>query len=86
MDYSLPGFSIRGKKQEYWSRLLFPSPGIFLTQGYRRVEKEMADHSSILAWRIPMDRGAWQITVHGVTGVGHDLATKPLATKYHREV
>ena len=26
----------------------------------------MANHSSILAWRITMDRGAWQATVHGV--------------------
>ena len=26
----------------------------------------MAAHSSILAWRIPMDRGAWRATVHGV--------------------
>ena len=26
----------------------------------------MATHSSILAWRIPMDRGAWWATVHGV--------------------
>ena len=25
----------------------------------------------------PMDRGAWQATVHGVTRVGHDLLTKP---------
>ena len=25
----------------------------------------------------PMDRGAWQALVHGVTRVGHDLATKP---------
>ena len=24
------------------------------------LEKGMAIHSSILAWRIPMDRGAWQ--------------------------
>ena len=23
----------------------------------------------------PMDRGAWQATVHGVSRVGHDLAT-----------
>ena len=30
------------------------------------LEKEMAVHSSILAWRIPMDRGAWQATVHEV--------------------
>ena len=25
----------------------------------------------------PMDRGAWQATVHGVVRVKHDLATKP---------
>ena len=25
----------------------------------------------------PMDRGAWRATVHGVTRVGYDLATKP---------
>ena len=30
------------------------------------LEKEMAISSSILAWRIPMDRGAWRPTVHGV--------------------
>ena len=30
-------------------------------------EEGMATHSSILAWRIPMDTGAWQATVHGVT-------------------
>ena len=29
--------------------------------------KGMANHSSFLAWRSPMDRGAWQTTVHGVT-------------------
>ena len=28
------------------------------------LEKEMAAHSSILAWKIPMDRGAWWVTVH----------------------
>ena len=27
----------------------------------------MATHSSILAWKIPVDRGAWWATVHGVT-------------------
>ena len=30
-------------------------------------EKGMATHSNVLAWRIPMDRGAWQATVHGVS-------------------
>ena len=31
------------------------------------LEECMATHSSILAWRIPMDRGAWWATVHRVT-------------------
>ena len=30
------------------------------------LEEGMATHSSILAWRIPMDSGAWWATVHGV--------------------
>ena len=30
------------------------------------LEEEMATHSTIVAWRISMDRGAWQATVHGV--------------------
>ena len=29
------------------------------------LEKELTTHSSILAWRIPMDRGTWQALVHG---------------------
>ena len=32
----------------------------------RSLEESMATHSSILAWRILMDRGAWWATVHGV--------------------
>ena len=31
------------------------------------LEEGMATHSSVLAWRIPMDRGAWRAVVHGVT-------------------
>ena len=31
------------------------------------LEEGMATHPSILAWRIPMDRGAWWATVHRVT-------------------
>ena len=30
------------------------------------LKESMATHSSVLAWRIPMDRGAWQATVYGV--------------------
>ena len=31
------------------------------------LEEGMATHSSILAWRIPTDRGTWLATAHGVT-------------------
>ena len=36
----------------------------------------MTAHSSILAWRISMDRGAWRATVHGVTKSQTQLRTK----------
>ena len=31
------------------------------------LEEGVATHSSVLAWRIPMHRGAWWATVQGVT-------------------
>ena len=31
------------------------------------LEESMATHSNTLAWRIPVDRGAWQAEVHRVT-------------------
>ena len=46
------------------------------------LEKEMANHSSILAWKNPMYRGAWWATVHGIARVGHDLVTKPPFVKW----
>ena len=36
------------------------------------LEEGMATHSNNLAWRIPMDREAWQATVHRVAKSGHD--------------
>ena len=36
----------------------------------------MATRSSTLAWRIPIDRGAWQATVHGVTKSQTQLGDK----------
>ena len=35
----------------------------------------MATHSNILAWRIPMDRGAWRATVHVVARSWTQLST-----------
>ena len=31
------------------------------------LKEGMTTHSRILSWRIPMDRGAWWATVHGIT-------------------
>ena len=36
------------------------------------LEKEMATHSSILAWENSMDRGDWWATVQGLQRIGHD--------------
>ena len=36
------------------------------------LEEGMATLCSVLAWKIPMDRGAWWATVHGVARAGHD--------------
>ena len=40
------------------------------------LEKDMATHSSILAWRIPMDRGAWRAAVRGITKSWTPLSDK----------
>ena len=43
----------------------------FLGQG-DPLEKEMASHSSLLAYKNPKERGAWQVTGHGAARVGQD--------------
>ena len=51
---------LSGKESAYqWRRPLGSIPGS------RALEKEMATHSSILCLENPMDRGAWQATIHG---------------------
>ena len=44
------------------------------------LEEGMATHSSILAWRIPTDRGAWLTTVHRVTKSQTRLSDKHSTT------
>ena len=61
--------------QETWVRFLGCKDSL---------EKEMATHPSICAWRIPMDRGAWQATVHGVQRVRHDWAANTFMFKFIR--
>ena len=43
------------------------------------LEEGMATHSSMLAWRIPMDRRAWRATVHGVS----ESQTRPSDSAQH---
>ena len=45
-----------------WTRL----SDFTFTFHFHALEKEMATHSSVLAWRIP-DGGAWWAAVYGVT-------------------
>ena len=44
------------------------------------LEEGMVTHSSILAWRIPMDKGAWRAAVHGVT---KNRTSEQLSTAKH---
>ena len=39
------------------------------------LEERMATHSSILAWRIPIDSGTWLVTVHGISQSRTQLST-----------
>ena len=42
----------------------------------------MATHSGILAWRIPMGRGAWGAPVHGLQRVRHDWLNSAQCSTY----
>ena len=67
-------------------------------QGRRPKRREFSPWVGKIPWRRawqptpvfflenPMDRGAWQATVHGFARVGHDLATKgsPLTVPYKK--
>ena len=51
----------------------------------RSLEEGMATHPSILAWRIPIDRGAWgAILSMGSQRVRHEWETKPSSAEQTR--
>ena len=52
-----------------WSLCLIPMLGRSSGEG-------QGTHSSVLAWRIPMDRGTWRATVHGLPRVRNDWMIK----------
>ena len=47
------------------------------------LEKGMATHSSVPAWKNPMNRGAWPAIVHGVTKSGHNSASEHVCAHTH---
>ena len=56
-------------KEILWRMARHETEHMGLIHGSRRhaLEDGMATHSSILAWKIPMDKWAWRTTVHRVT-------------------
>ena len=53
------------------------------SRGWKKpLEEGMATHSRIIAWRIPMDRGSWWVTVHGIAKSQTQL--KQLSTAHGR--
>ena len=48
--------------------------------GEDALEEGMTTHSSILAWRIPMNRRAWRATVHSPQGHKTSGMTEQLST------
>ena len=77
--------SMEFSRQEYWSGLSFPTPGDLPNPETEpaslvspALEKEIATHSSILAWKIPWTEELGRRWSLGVTIVGDDLVTKLL--------
>ena len=53
-----------------------PTNAVWSLGGKDPLEKEMATHSSILAWRIPWTEELGRQQSTGSQRIGHDLATK----------
>ena len=48
------------------------------------LEKEIATHSSILAWEIPWTEESGELQFMGLQGIGHDLMTSLVAQTVKR--
>ena len=57
-------FFSKSEKSLLWTKCLY---SVIRGRLSSRLEEGRTTHSSILAWGIPMDRGAWWATVHEVT-------------------
>ena len=61
----MPGLYLSGKTLKDYSPGNQASPGKIVLRYSCQMEKAMATHSSVLAWRIP-GTGAWWAAVYGV--------------------
>ena len=69
MDFRTPGLPVHYQHPEFTQiHVHMPMQEILIQSlGWEDpLEQGMATHSSILAWRIPVDRGDWRATGHGV--------------------
>ena len=78
MDCSPPGSSIHGIFQARvleWGVIAFSEETQVQFLGWEDpLEKEMATHSSILAWKIPWTEEPGELQCIGLQRVGHDRA------------
>ena len=56
---------------------------VFMLQVYNLLEKKMATHSIILAWKIPCKEGPGGLQSMGWQRVGHDWATNTIHIVYY---
>ena len=49
------------------------------------LEEEMANHSSTLAWEKPMHKGAWGVTIYGVTKTSDTTEWLSTHTHHHQK-
>ena len=61
---------------------MLPETGVRSLGWEDPLEEGTATHSGILAWRIPMSRGAWQ----GVHGVSESDMTERLSAAHHKHI
>ena len=74
-----PGERIGYPLQYSWVQMVKILPPVWetgvLSLGWEDpLEEGMTTHSSILVWKIPMDRGAWWATVHVIAKSGSRLS------------
>ena len=67
-------FTVYWIKSHWWTSLVGCSPESDMTEWlhFHALEKEMATHSSVLAWRIPGTREPGRLPSMGLYRVGHD--------------